>query len=184
MSEAENESSLYWDSTNDVKVYFDKYWKPYLKIVKYCTESGGSKECGYSSRTPWYRANGQRDAYVVAIDVSRVASILSDGTFVSILTSSGYGSAEGGLNEYGSIVGNTGDAESRIIVDLNASKKPNIFGQDVFLFQRVAGKGILPYGYNYDDKIVNENCSKNGSGFMCAARLIRNGWRIYGDYPW
>ncbi len=183
-SEAANESSQYWDTSKGVNVYFDTYWKPYLKIVRYCTEAGGSKECGYSSRTPWYRANGKRDAYIIAIDANRVASILPDGSFVSILTGSGYGSAEGGTDEEGNITGNTGGVDTRIIVDLNASKRPNIFGQDVFLLQRVAGKGILPYGYDQDDDTVNENCSKNGSGFMCAARLMRDGWEIKDDYPW
>ncbi len=137
-SEAANESSQYWDTSKGVNVYFDTYWKPYLKIVRYCTEAGGSKECGYSSRTPWYRANGKRDAYIIAIDANRVASILPDGSFVSILTGSGYGSAEGGTDEEGNITGNTGGVDTRIIVDLNASKRPNIFGQDVFLLQRVA----------------------------------------------
>ena len=94
------------------------------------------------------------------------------------------GSDEGGTDEEGNIVAGTGGGDNRIIVDLNASKRPNIFGQDVFLLQRVAGKGILPYGYDKDDDTLNENCSKNGSGFMCAARLIRDGWEIKDDYPW
>ena len=183
-SEADNESSLYWDTSKGTQAYFTEYWKPYLKIIKYCTEAGGPEECNYTSRTPWYRADGRRDAYNVAIDSNRVASILSDGTFVSILTSSGYGSQEGSSDENGNIIGNTGGIDSRIIVDLNASKMPNTFGRDVFLLQRVAGKGVMPYGYNEDDDTVDENCSKNGSGFMCAAKLMRSGWDMEDDYPW
>ena len=74
--------------------------------------------------------------------------------------------------------------DPRIIVDLNASKTPNKFGRDTFLLQRVAGKGVMPYGYNEDDDTVNDNCSKTGSGFMCAAKLMREGWDMKDDYPW
>ena len=184
LSEVDNESSLYWDTSKGSKVYFDTYWKPYLKILRTCSGSAGQKDCNYSSATPWTRANGQRDAYLIVADGQRTPVILSDGSFVSILTLSGYGSMEGGLDENGNVTGNTGGTENRVIVDLNASKMPNQFGKDTFLFERVAGKGIMPYGYNKDDDTVNENCSKNGSGFMCAAKLIRDGWQIKDDYPW
>ncbi len=184
LSEVDNESSLYWDSSKGSQVYFDTYWKPYLNILRYCSGDWWQTACNYPSSTPWTRANGQRDAYLVVNGSTRVPIILYDGTFVSFLFNSGYGSAEGGLDENGNVTGNTGGSESRIIVDLNASKMPNQFGKDTFLFERVAGKGIMPYGYNKDDDTVNENCSKTSSGFMCAAKLMRDGWQMKDDYPW
>ena len=183
-SEADNASSLYWDTSKGSKVYFDTYWKPYLKVLRYCTGASGESDCNYNVSQPWYRANGLKDAYWVVNDGSRTTFVLSDGTFVSILAYSGYGSTEGSSNADGSIVGNTTGTDPRIIVDLNASKTPNKFGRDTFLLQRVAGKGVMPYGYNEDDDTVNDNCSKTGSGFMCAAKLMREGWDMKDDYPW
>ena len=184
LSEVDNESSLYWDSSKGSQVYFDTYWKPYLKILRTCSGSAGQTDCNYSSATPWIRANGQRDAYYIVADTQRTPVILSDGTFVSILTSSGYGSASGEeVDEEGNLIYG-GGADTRIIVDLNASKAPNQFGKDTFLLQRVAGKGVMPYGYEKDDDTVNNNCSKNGTGYMCAAKLIRDGWQMKDDYPW
>ena len=183
-SEADNASSLYWDTSKGSKVYFDTYWKPYLKVLRYCTGASGESDCNYNVSQPWYRANGLKDAYWVVNDGSRTTFVLSDGTFVSILAYSGYGSTEGSSNADGSIVGITTGTDPRIIVDLNASKTPNKFGRDTFLLQRVAGKGVMPYGYNEDDDTVNDNCSKTGSGFMCAAKLMREGWDMKDDYPW
>lgn len=43
-------------------------------------------------------------------------------------------------------------------LDINGAKAPNKFGEDVFVFNRVAGKGIMPDGY--------------------AAQIIAAGWKI------
>ena len=184
LSEVDNESSLYWDSSKGSQVYFDTYWKPYLKILRTCSGSSGYKDCNYTSVNPWYRSNGTKDSYMVVRDGLRVTSILPDGTLVSILTESGFGSASGEeVDEEGNLIYG-GGADTRIIVDLNASKAPNQFGKDTFLLQRVAGQGVMPYGYEKDDDTVNNNCSKNGTGYMCAAKLIRDGWQMKDDYPW
>lgn len=182
-SEADNESSLYWNVDNGIDYYFNTYWKPYLNIISFCKGSRGNKACSYDSSTPWRRANGKKDAYLVLDDASRMPFILSDGTFVSILIASGYGSGEGVENSDGEMEF-PGGKDNRIIVDLNASGRPNQFGKDVFLFIRISGKGILPYGYNLEHNEIDDNCSSNGSGFMCAAKLIRDGWNMKDDYPW
>ena len=124
-----------------------------------------------------------KDGYFVVIAQWRTPVILADGSFVSILTGSGYGSSTGDTDEDGNIEIENG-ADTRIIVDLNASKLPNTFGKDVFLLERVAGKGIMPYGYNKDDDEIDANCSKSGSGYMCAAKLMRDGWEMKNNYPW
>lgn len=182
-SEADNESSVYWKTGGTTQEYFNTYWKPYLNVLRYCSGGMGEKDCNYKSSTPWKRANGLQDALLVVYDAQRVPFILSDGTFVSILTHSGYGSAEGSVTD-GVVNGNTGGADRRILIDLNASGNPNQFGKDVFLFERVPGKGIMAYGYQEDKNTINENCSKDGSGFMCAAKLMQDGWQIKDNYPW
>lgn len=95
------------------------------------------------------------------------AMTLADGQFVSLISGSGYD-----IND------------KRIIVDLNGPKKPNILGRDTFLFIRISGKGIMPYGYEQNDNIINNDCSKTGKGYMCAAKIIKENWEIKNDYPW
>ena len=184
-SEADNESSIYWDTSKGSQVFFNTYWKPYLNIIEECK---GTKiaACAYTSSTPWKRANNRQDGYFLVLSNTRTPVILADGSFVSILTSSGYGSGTGDTDEDGNVIYDEtkNGADTRIIVDLNASKLPNTFGKDVFLLERVAGKGIMPYGYNKDDEEIDANCSKSGSGYMCAAKLIRDGWEMKNNYPW
>ena len=184
-SEADNESSIYWDTSKGSQVFFNTYWRPYLNIIEECK---GTKiaACAYTSSTPWKRANNRQDGYFLVLSNTRTPVILADGSFVSILTSSGYGSGTGDTDEDGNVIYDEtkNGADTRIIVDLNASKLPNTFGKDVFLLERVAGKGIMPYGYNKDDEEIDANCSKSGSGYMCAAKLIRDGWEMKNNYPW
>ena len=98
-SEADNESSVYWNTDKGIDFYFNQYWKPYLNILGYCRGGHGDVDCNYKSSAPWKRANGKNDAYLVVRDSDRSAFILYDGTYISILMSSGYGSAEGGEDE-------------------------------------------------------------------------------------
>lgn len=167
---AEYGDSAEWDTItpNNAQSYFDTYWKPYLQAPARCYSY---QECGYSKLTPFFRANKQNDAYVIHPDAgmvanSRVILHLNDGTFVMIVTSSGYG-----------------NDDRRILVDLNGAKLPNRFGNDVFFFLRVSGKGIVPYGYDKSTDVINKDCSKTGNGYMCAARLMQAGWNMDLDYP-
>ena len=184
-SEADNESSTYWDTSKGTQVFFNTYWRPYLNIIEEC-KGNKTTACAYTSSMPWKRANNRQDGYFLVLSNTRTPVILADGSFVSILTSSGYGSGTGDTDEDGNIIYDEtkNGADTRIIVDLNASKLPNTFGKDVFLLERVAGKGIMPYGYNKDDDEIDSNCSKSGSGYMCAAKLIRDGWEMKTNYPW
>ena len=58
----------------------------------------------------------------------------------------------------------------RFIVDLNGAAPPNRFGYDVFFFQMVQGKGVVPAGTaNHND------CRKRGNGITCAAVVLKTG---------
>lgn len=165
-AEVENESSQYWnESSNQANVLFEKYWKPYLKSPKICTSENGA--CGYKKQAPWKQINGKNDDYCVYLNDYRLSIMLADGQFVSIVSGSGYD-----LND------------KRMIIDLNGSKSPNTFGRDTFLFIRISGKGIMPYGYELSSNTVNNDCSKTGKGYMCAAKIIKDNWNITDDYPW
>ena len=158
-----------WDTITPATAssYFDTYWKPYLQAPVRCYSY---KECGYENYTPFFKSNKNKDDYVIHPDAgtinSRVMIHLNDGTFIMIITSSGYGRDD-----------------RRILVDLNGAKLPNRFGNDVFFFLRVNGKGIVPFGYDKSVDEVNKDCSSTGDGYMCAAKLMRAGWTMEKDFP-
>ncbi len=163
---AEYGDSSEWDTVTPANAYsyFDTYWKPYIQAPDRCYSY---KECGYEVLNPFFKTNKGKDGYVVNIEGgSRVMFHMNDGTFVMIITSSGYGADD-----------------RRILVDLNGPKLPNRFGNDVFFFLRVNGKGIVPYGYNQTEAAVNSDCSSRGNGYMCAAKLMQAGWKMENDYP-
>ena len=163
---AEYGDSSEWDTVTPANAYsyFDTYWKPYIQAPDRCYSY---KECGYDVLNPFFKTNKGKDGYVVNIEGgTRVMFHMNDGTFVMIITSSGYGADD-----------------RRILVDLNGPKLPNRFGNDVFFFLRVNGKGIVPYGYNQTEAAVNSDCSSRGNGYMCAAKLMQAGWKMENDYP-
>ena len=163
---AEYGDSSEWDTVtpSNAYSYFDTYWKPYIQAPNRCYTY---KECGYEVLNPFFKTNRARDGYVVSIEGgSRVMFYLNDGAFVMIIVGSGY-SAD----------------DRRILVDLNGPKLPNRFGNDVFFFLRVNGKGIVPYGYDQTEAAINADCSLRGNGYMCAAKLMQSGWKMENDYP-
>lgn len=168
LAEAEYGPYEYWEIPtlgSDSHQYYEKYWYPYFKILKSCETYS---QCGYKSNFPWFSLKGSPSSTTFAANNRRVPFILSDGTLVSI-----------------SIAG--GDElvrSSMILVDLNGNKLPNKYGIDVFQFDRVNGKGILPSCYTSSDADIYKSCSRSGDGICCVAKIISDGWQIGKDYPW
>lgn len=168
-SEADNDEFKYWESGFDMgaEKYFDKYWKPYLKVLKICTRYS---DCGYTTASPFTQPNGKGyDVQVVAAGV-RTTFKLADGATI--------------INFTGMGTNNEGEfAETELIlVDLNGGKAPNRLGRDVFCFTRNL-KGIInPYLMD-DEKKIQNSCNKV-TGTACAAKIMADGWEIKDDYPW
>lgn len=171
MSQAKNESYEYWEEAYKMGPgeYFNKYWKPYFKINKQCNTYN---ECGYKEQFPWLFLNGQKDSLAVANPSLRTTFYTPDGILIMIMAFRGSSDLENG-----------GSINNSIYVDLNGSKRPNQYGKDFFVFTRTK-KGIMPYGYDKNDDIVDKNCSLSGDGQYCAAKLSKDGWKMDNDYPW
>lgn len=160
-----------------IEDYFYKYWAPYLKHATYCETP---MDCGYTSRF-FERPNGKTDNYQMTKDAN-FTFLTSDGMAYSIQIR-GYGSdlpySNGKVQTNGSL---------SIIVDVNGSKGPNVFGKDVFYLRgsNFEDIGIQPYGYDKTNEEINENCSKSkdGTGRYCAEKIKRAGWQIDKSYPW
>lgn len=173
-SEADNGTNSNWDWGVDtingsVRQSFDTYWAPYLKILKYCDSYS---DCGYDAASPWLMPNGVDYNMVLVYAPMRTTVMLADGTLLMVKA------YQGGAN-----VGDPNVVAHYIYVDINGSKKPNMFGKDVFVFILDPIKGLMPYGY--DSTNVESNCNKlTGYGETCSGKIIRDGWQIKDDYPW
>ena len=178
MSEVDNGPFEYWDvpQTADaaaVNAYFDKYWKPYFKINKICSTY---KECLYSSNTPWSMINGSKFTMSVVVSGYRVSLYTSDGTYIAISIASGGGTDEDG-NEIPIMF------SPSFYVDINGPQRPNQLGKDLFMFT-IDKKGVMPVWYDKSRDEINGDCTKNGTGRTCLAKIVSEGWKIGDDYPW
>ena len=163
LSEIDNSEYKYWDSSLDARDYFEKYWKPYLKVVKICQTYS---DCGYKSDFPFKTIKGESDSTSVVYPSARTTFILNNGILV-IMSLRG---------------GNYLTPNQNVIIDINASNPPNMFGKDVFRFERNE-KGLLyPYKYDLSENDINSGC--NLSGLYCSAKIMHDGWKISDDYPW
>ena len=70
--------------------------------------------------------------------------------------------------------------QSRVVfIDINGSQsRPNLFGKDMFMFECTSNNSFIPRGYNLHYSEISSNCKKGGKGGFCAARIIRDGWKI------
>ena len=159
----------------DIEDYFDKYWAPYLKQATYCYSYA---TCGYK-RAKFTGLNGVISSYTMT-NAANFTFQTSDGMIYSIQIR-GYWD---GYPYFNGTIGTNGSLE--IIVDINGSKGPNVFGKDVFYLigSNFEDIGIKPYGYEKTNEEINEECSKNGTGSYCAEKIKRAGWQIDKSYPW
>lgn len=150
--------------------YFKTYWAPYIKALTYCDTY---KHCGYDSLAPFKYLDNTNAALSVVAKKARTTFYTADGILYIILTAQG---AQSGIGL---------EPNNTVYIDLNGGNKPNTFGKDVFIFDRLsAGQGIQPSGKNLPDYKIINNCSKNGKGTYCAERIKRAGWEIDDSYPW
>lgn len=164
LSEVDNGPYSTWEPgyKMSAKAYIEKYFLPYFKSANICETAA---ECGY--KTGFKNVDGNYFSFTFAYSAYRLPLITNDGIVYII-------SVRGGSNS----------PNEQIFVDINGPKKPNQFGKDCFAFIRT-NQGIMPNGYEMSSSQLDESC-KIGAGFnyFCAAKIIKDGWRIADDYPW
>ena len=154
-------------STENSKVYFDKYWKPYLKIIKICDTP---TSCGYSSEYVKYLSG--KDTILI-IDETRTTGFLQDGTLLSFVTVA--------WGEEGAYY----TSSQLVRADLNGPKPPNVIGKDIFTFQiNLKTNSVKPACHSDSEEKVNEDCKAGGAGECCLQKIINDNWTIKDDYPW
>ncbi len=169
MSESENGEMETWDKNLTYPEFIDRYFRPYIKIMQICE---GFDTCGYKGTQNWTYLNGtENGSYNSPFHNERVPFISIDG----ILYVFGYKSENTNVSL---------NNDKIIIIDINGSQKPNVFGQDVFfLYRDEEADSIIPYGANKRYNVIKNSCSKYGDGMYCAAWIRQNGWKIPNGYP-
>lgn len=142
-----------------VKNFFNTYWLPYFDGVDILK----NKQFFYK-----YQNKEQMPITIYSsYDFGRIFFTTKDGISYFVL-----------IKDY-----NTYSTIQEVFVDVNGLSSPNIFGKDVFRFRVDFDKGVvLPYGNKYPSATLTSDC--NNTGFYCAAKIIRDGWKIKSDYPW
>lgn len=166
--------SVIGDNLENVESWYYDALKPYLKITQECFNKAGCwADTGtklLNGGTPKYDSGNKGigygivvfntiDGYSVSVDTYRA----SDGEF--------WGT---GIDSGAFIV---------IYVDINGKKLPNVIGKDTFAFV-FSDRGFVPAGRNKSDEEINADCSKNGQGYYCFEKIMRNGWKIEQENLW
>ena len=163
----ENGDAKNWyieDKNAEVTKLLFSYYKPYLKVIKFCDE--GKSGCWVNevkdlmgNRFHWYTAG--------IVGVNSVSARLTDGmtlTFDVFRTTT---------NDLGVTVSNDAIV---FFIDINGEKKPNQFGYDIFTFVLDAEhNAVVPAGKDNDSKWCSKssNASYNYAGIDCAAKVLK-----------
>lgn len=163
------------------KKFFEQYWLPYFNNPTVSKEG----VYPYGNYAPLKEISG--DSYGQSVFTSysngRIYFTAMDGTvyYINMMQ------WEYEYDDDGNIVSSTAKYATiqRVFVDLNGIKSPNTLGKDVFIFQVFFDKNIVrPFGYDKTQAQINNDCSLNGEGHYCAAKIINDNWKIGKDYPW
>ena len=160
MSEIDNDAYENWNSIVDMggKDYTEKYWQPYLKVVKTCSNF---KDCGYKSETPWMNLNNTKEAAFSQL-----------GTIYCLITN------DGTLLVFAFYNNN-----HVVAIDVNGASNPNQYGKDLFLY-RISKNGVKASGTSSTTQYCSKTHTRGDNGEYCSGKIMVDGWKIKDDYPW
>ena len=163
-----------WDWSGTITKTFDTYYRPYFDILKDC---GADTDDGcFAGANEWKSLSG-----TVRTDSLNISG------FYRIITSDGITFL---FCKDGAMV----SAPVRMggfTVDVNGKKGPNVVGRDIFYFDIFPTKGVkpcsvfsnanenIPIFANEINNSCNTQCSGNGCGWQCAARVLYEGAMNY-----
>ena len=177
LSENDNGEMSNWEFPQQsydplIKVFFRKYYLPYMSGYDECTA-----DCFYKLGYSLSYLSGTVDNGVAYVSYLVKTS---DGMYIYFLP--GF---PGGY--------------IWMFVDINGAKRPNKIGRDVFVFDIYAYPNRLDRtnyrlkfwnAHEKDDKLYSAEdygCNKRApkfAGFNCGEAILRNNWEIPDNYPW
>ena len=141
-------------SSTQTVTQFWNYLKPHISFVKECSGIGCYQNDGiYYLNGSYYSNYNSYSSYQKII--------LADASVMWFRT--------GGGDESGKCSAPNGGVENACAIfwyDVNGDKSPNALGRDVFVYI-MSIDGVYPH--------MGNNCSKNSTGWGCAAYIIKNG---------
>ena len=156
--------------------YFKTFWVPYLKSPIIANNNKGF----YSKGDPYKQIDGSASGMTFGThyNLGRVMLSTQDGMIYTVWVM-GWEHHDDGTqtakftNPY------------NVYVDINGTKQPNRYGRDVFLFKIYPENNVVkPNCGVKSTQSINDDCSKTGVGYCCAAKIMNDGWEIKDDYPW
>ena len=162
------------------KDFFENYWLKYFKDVKV-----------YKGRPPINDGTSFYRLYNGVLDTTNICTSYANGRifFATADNMTFYLDIMRWTNikydDDGNVLSEDPIYKSRqtVYVDVNGLNPPNTFGKDVFVFMVDFDSGtVRPNGYSREEREINRYCSENGSGTFCAAKIMRDGWKI--TYPY
>ena len=165
LQDADDQSIKNWYLTN---------LKPYIKVTNECFNKSG---CWADTPTKFLNGNtATLNRRGVGVGNNIVVFNTVDGYAINL---DAYGNDQG--RSFGVKISNT--SYLVVLIDINGKKLPNIIGKDIFAFV-LSSRGFVPAGKDSTDDQVGTNCSKNGNGYYCFEKIMRNGWEIDKENLW
>ena len=177
LSENDNGEMYTWDfpkqmHDKSVNIFFKKYYLPYMNGYNECYYSNCFSGINYVPKNLNNPPNGLTLVdYIVKT---------SDGMYIYFFP-------------------NIPQGYFWMYVDINASKRPNIIGRDIFVFDIYGFPYSLEQNYRLkfwghdrpkiEQLLTNQSygCNKEVSGYAgyyCGEVILRNNWEIPENYPW
>ena len=168
-------------SSSEVKSFFDTYWLPYFKSPRVAANG----KTFYDNNEAYSYLNG--DEFNVAIytqySKGRILFQTSDGIIYRVCVMTW----DSEYDDEGNKISQTAlfSTKTEVYVDVNGTKGPNVYGKDVFVFYiDFDSNQVYPYGAYNSYTSINSNCTAQKTGVYCAAKIMRDGWKIKDDYQW
>ena len=160
-------------SSSSIQNWYNDALKPYLRITNECFDKAG---CWADTGTKLL--NGGTPQW-------NQGKIGLGNNIVVFNTIDGYAVSVDAYNDNGAFWGVNVDTKSyvAVYVDINGKKLPNVIGKDTYVFV-FSDRGFVPAGHDLTDEQVNSDCSKNGRGYYCFEKIMRNGWEIDKNNVW
>lgn len=163
-----------WPDIIDSETLLKDYFAPTMKVLKiYPKAESWSKAMCYDGRSV-IASTGAETQYVW-FDNVHISSPYISGVTASMKLA---GELCIGVNRFTS-------KSAEIFVDVNGNAKgPNKAGYDLFFF-KIVGNNVKPYGWDWSDDEINDDSKSNAcnlksqwGGYVCASKIMRDGWQI------
>ena len=154
LAEAQHGPIADWDyqvnaNTNQSRTNFVNYIKPYLSVVKLCSNA-------FDCALPQHILTLNGNTYNPDSNTF-YGFVLSDGSTMFLFTPT--------IGKCSYESNGISNQCAYVMQDVNGEKEPNTYGRDIF-FYYITSNGVFPYTQN--------DCNKTDRGYGCSSYIIKN----------